>query len=109
MVRDGRRVAIGDLSKTHGDPLLKVLRKNLRQNYGFSRNLKEKFGIKAVYSDEKAVFPSADGGICSVPDPSSSLRLDCSAGFGTASFVTGTFGFLLASCVIMDLSEAKTR
>ena len=107
-LRDPSRIVIRDLARTHGDPLLKVLRKRLRQNYGFSRDLKLDFGIKAVYSDEKAVFPSADGGVCDIPDPKSSLRLDCRAGFGTASFITGTFGFSLASCVILGLSEDKS-
>ena len=108
-LRDPSRIAVADLAKTQGDSLLRVLRKKLRTQYDFPKNLKEDFGIRAVYSDEKAVFPSADGGVCEVPDKQSSLRLDCSAGFGTATFVTGSFGFSLASCVIRDLSNSECR
>jgi tRNA A37 threonylcarbamoyladenosine dehydratase len=32
------------------------------------------------------------------------LRLDCAAGFGAATFVTGTFGFVLAGEVVRKLS-----
>ena len=61
----------------------------------------------AVYSDEKAVFPTPDGGVCEVRDPNSKLKLDCSAGFGTATFVTGSFGFALAGAVIKDICHQK--
>lgn len=101
--RDASQIAISDLGQATNDPLLKRLRKKLRQDHGFSRNLQEPFGFDAVFSRENPVFPWSDGSVCARPEPGSSLQLDCASGFGTASFVSGSMGFAAASAVIRDL------
>jgi tRNA A37 threonylcarbamoyladenosine dehydratase len=34
------------------------------------------------------------------------LRLDCENGFGTASFVTGTFGLVAASRIVQSIAAS---
>ncbi|MEZ4473599.1 MAG: hypothetical protein R3F60_22980 [bacterium] len=58
--------------------------------------------MPAVFSPERPVFPGADGTVCAVPKDQS-LRLDCASGFGTAAFVTGTFGFAAAASAVEAL------
>ena len=36
-----------------------------------------------------------------------SLRLNCDSGFGTATFVTGTFGFVAAGHVVRQITERE--
>lgn len=97
-------VKIIDLSKTYGDSLLGKVRKKLRQEYGYSRNPKRKFGVEAVFSPELPLFPDNEGGVCeSISNTESSVKLDCQSGFGAATSVTGTFGFLAASCAIRKI------
>jgi len=43
------------------------------------------------------VYPNKDGSVGGDRAPVPDLRLDCDTGFGTASFVTGTFGLVAAS------------
>ncbi len=103
---DPSKVCRSDLGQTTNDPLLKRLRRKLRQEYGFSRDLKKSFGMTAVYSEENPVFPWSNGTVCARPEPDSSLRLDCATGFGTASFLTGTLGFTAAAVVVEELVRA---
>lgn len=103
---DGTRVRTADLAFTVQDALCKQVRKRLRQEYGFPRQENTPFGITAVYSDERPVFPWQDGSVCAAPEPGESLRLDCASGFGTASTVTGAFGLAAAGAVLANLVSA---
>lgn len=92
--RDPSNLSVSDLSKATNDRLLKRVRKVLRRDHGFpDEPSKRDFGVTAVFCDEKAVYPWADGTVCDAPEPGSELRLNCESGFGTASFVTGAIGF----------------
>ena len=106
----GRRnpalIRVDDLSQSGGDGLLRDVRRTLRHTWSFPE--KGPWGIRTVFSVEKAVFPGSDGEICDRPDPSMNLKLDCASGFGTASFVTGTFG-LMAAAEAVDLLTAAPR
>ena len=86
------------------DKLLKSLRQKLRKNYGIDPSGKE-VGIRAVYSFELPVYPTSDGGVSKKPEIKS-FGLDCKAGMGSASFVTGAFGFTAASLVVKELGGA---
>ena len=44
------------------DALFSKTRKLLRHEYGFPDNLKRRFDIPCVYSDEQPLFPTEDGG-----------------------------------------------
>jgi tRNA A37 threonylcarbamoyladenosine dehydratase len=61
-------------------------------------------GVCAVWSDERPVFPWADGSCAVEPEPGSSLKLDCEGGFGSAVFVTGAFGFAAAGEVVRRIA-----
>lgn len=100
-------VLVADLGGSHGDPLLRMVRKRLRRDYGYEHGTAGAgtyFGVPAVFSHEAAVFPWADGSCASEPEPGSSLRLDCATGFGTAAFVTGAFGLAMAGEVVRRIT-----
>ncbi|MES2596672.1 MAG: tRNA threonylcarbamoyladenosine dehydratase [Verrucomicrobiota bacterium] len=108
--RDPTQVRVADLGYAGGDPLIQQVRRRLREEHGFPKSPTGKsvyWGIPCVFSAEKAVYPQPDG-TCAATRPDATetgLRLDCSAGFGAATFVTGTFGFTLAAEMIRLLTE----
>lgn len=91
-------VSTDDLAFATNDRLLRLVRKMLRQKYNFpDQHTNSPFGFRAVFSTENARFPWADGTVREDPEPGSHLRLNCATGFGTATPVTGTFGFTAAA------------
>lgn len=99
-LRDPTKVQVADITKTFNDPLMSVVRKILRKDFGFSRNIKRSWGIPCIFSSEMPQYPDNQGNLCSKKPVNAELKLDCNTGFGTASFVTGTFGFQAAAKVI---------
>ncbi|WP_146850577.1 tRNA threonylcarbamoyladenosine dehydratase [Brevifollis gellanilyticus] len=100
--RDPTQVKVADLGYAGGDPLVQQVRRRLRDEHGFPKSPAGKsvhWGIPCVFSTEKAVYPQPDGTCAATRTDATEtgLRLDCSAGFGAATFVTGTFGFALAA------------
>lgn len=96
--RNPAAVSTDDLAFATNDRLLKLLRKKLRQFYDFpDEPSREPFGVRAVFSTENARYPWSDGSVREEPEPGSHLRLNCDTGFGTATPVTGTFGFTAAA------------
>ena len=109
--RDATTVRLADLGFAGADPLLKGVRQCLRREHGYEKSMDGRsmeFGVPCVYSTERAVYPQEDGTCKNEPQPGTEtgLRLDCAAGFGAATFVTGTFGFVIAGEVVRRLSEA---
>lgn len=105
--RDPTQVRVADLALTSHDRLLQKVRETLRKDFAFPRGEK-KFGIPAVFSPEPPVFPARDGTVCAQREPGAngeSLKLNCDSGFGTATFVTGAFGFVAAAHVVQELSK----
>ena len=92
-----------DLAFSTHDRLLEEIRGKLRQRYGFPRG-KEPFGVACVFSPEPVLYPQRNGTVCPQPEPGADLRLDCRRGYGTASFVTGAFGFAAASHVVARIA-----
>ena len=103
--REPTAVRAHDLARTTHDGLLANLRQLLRAEYGFPRDPKQDFGVPCVYSPEPQVFPASDGSVCEEREPGSALRLDCRSGYGTATFVTGAFGFAAAAEVVKVLTQ----
>jgi tRNA A37 threonylcarbamoyladenosine dehydratase len=62
-----------------------------------------------VSSQEKPVYPWADGTCAGEPEPGSNLRLDCATGFGTAVFITGTFGLVAAGEMVRRIAEGQAN
>ena len=85
---DPTSVRCDDLSKTEQDALLAKVRQGLRQDHGFSRNLKRKIGIRAIYSHEPRAGASSGGLACS--------------GYGSTVIVTAACG-LAAAAEILNL------
>lgn len=82
---DPTALRVDDLARTHRDPLLAKIRRQLRRDCGFPKNPDEKFGIPCVYSSQAVITPegdSCDGG-----------TLSCT-GYGSSTVVTATMGML---------------
>ena len=94
--RDATLVRAGDLGESHGDGLLRLVRKKLRRDHGFAGGKGNRYGVRCISSAEAPVFPWADGTCSTAQEPGSSLTLDCATGFGTAVWVTAAFGFAAA-------------
>lgn len=108
--QDPAAVSTADLAFTTNDRLLKLVRRDLRNHYGFPREeAKAPIGVRAVFSSENAKYPWEDGSVRADPEPGSHLRLNCDTGFGSAAPVTGTFGFAAASEAIRIVLEAPEK
>lgn len=105
---DPTRVQVADLARTINDPLLLQVRKRLRQSYGFPAYKRQKFKIDCVFSDEMPVFPKEDGSTSCEREKGTDYRLNCDQGFGSATFLTGTFGFFLAAEVVRRIALAES-
>ena len=83
---DPSQITVGDLRDSYQDPLLAKLRSKLRHEKGINSALKEKFGIKCVYSTEPPrVDKSCQTG-----------GLQC-GGYGSAVVVTSVVAMLMVS------------
>jgi tRNA A37 threonylcarbamoyladenosine dehydratase len=93
---DPTQVRVRDLSRTEHDAMLSLIRKKLRGDFNFPRNADRYFGVPAVYSLENVRYPQADGSVCGLRPKvagDAALKLDCGAGLGAATHVTGAFAF----------------
>jgi tRNA A37 threonylcarbamoyladenosine dehydratase len=105
---DPTQIQITDLTKTWHDPLARKVRSHLREFHGFNKNTKRKFGVDCVFSSEQAVYPHPDGTVCQQkPSGLGSTKMDCASGFGAATVVTATFGFVAVSRIIKKLTDKK--
>ena len=104
---DPTRIRLADLTLCGRDALLSSVRRRLRQEHGFApapaKGDPEPFGIDAVFSDERPVFPTCDGET-SHDRPSELLgSIGCDAGYGSATHVTASFGFACAARILEKL------
>jgi len=96
---DPTLVRVRDLSRTEHDAMLALIRRKLRGEFNFPKNRDRYFGVPAVYSLENVRYPQPDGSVCGtrpVVDGEAALKLDCGAGLGAATHVTGAFAFVMA-------------
>ncbi len=94
-------ISIADLARTCGDNMLSQLRRTLRQQYGFPLADKgPEIGIPCVYSPEKPRFPRCDGSVSCEREPGQHGAIGCASGFGSATHLTGTFGFMAAGAAL---------
>lgn len=109
---DPTLVRVRDLSRTEHDAMLALVRKKLRADFGFPRNPDRYFGVPAVYSLENVKYPQLDGSVCGVRPKlgaDAALKLDCGAGLGAATHVTGAFAFAMAGKAVQLLLKAPTN
>jgi len=106
---DPTQVQVADLSRTEHDPLAAKVRSTLRRHYGFSKSGR-RFAVECVYSTEQLVYPQPDGSVCATKSiQDGNTRLDCAGGFGAATCVTATFGFVAVSRVLKKMVERAER
>jgi tRNA A37 threonylcarbamoyladenosine dehydratase len=99
---DAARIEVRDISKTEQEPLLKMVRKRLRTDYGFPRSIKTKFNVDAVFSMEPVAMPETEAS-CEIDGITG---LNC-AGFGSSMVVTATFGMIAAGHVLNKLAAGS--
>lgn len=96
---DPTKLRVCDLSRTHNDALLHLVRKKLRQDYGFPRG-KKLFGVPAVFSEENISYSWSDGSVRARREPGGEAGVNCNSGLGTAAWVTGAYGLTMAGEVV---------
>ena len=107
---DPTQVRVRDLTRTEHDAMLSLVRKKLRQDFGFPRNPDRYFGVPAVYSLENVRYPQSDGSVCGTrPRGEQGFRLDCGGGLGAATHITGAFAFAAVGRVLERLLEPGDR
>lgn len=94
---DPTQITVSDLKDSYQDPLLARLRSKLRLDHNINRQLKEKFGIKCVYSTEP---PRVDKS-CQLGG------LHC-GGYGSAVTVTSVVAMVMVSEALKMLSQHAT-
>ena len=107
---DPLRIQKADLAATHTCPLAHQLRKILRQKYDFPE---KNFGITCVFSDEPVMMPeelyydNGQGFKCVCPKTNDFHGCDNrNMIYGSASFVTGAFGLVMASHIVNEVRAA---
>jgi tRNA A37 threonylcarbamoyladenosine dehydratase len=103
--RDPTQVKVNDLAFTSHDGLRTHVRSELRSKRGVPTDPKLPGGVVGVFSPEPIVYPHSNGTVCATKEEGSATRLNCDNGYGTATFVTGTFGFVAAARVVDGLSK----
>jgi len=106
--RDPTALRVADLAQATHCGLLVNIRRLLRSEHNFPRDPKQPFGVDCVFSPEPQVYPAGDGTVCDERPQGERLRLDCRTGYGTASFVTGAFGFAAAAQIVKRIIAADT-
>ena len=107
---DPTQVRVRDLSRTEHDAMLSLIRKKLRGEFNFPKRRDRYFGVPAVYSLENVRYPQADGSVCGVRPQlgaDAGLKLDCGAGLGAATHVTGAFAFAAVGKALEILLKSK--
>ncbi len=115
---DPTQIRIAELGRVEGDPFLKMLRKLLRRQHGFapanpsrSAALEPEWTIPTVHSLEDPAEPvelaydEGDGFRCVCPQGDNGKHTcdQRNSIYGTAGFVTGSFGFACASQAVRML------
>jgi tRNA A37 threonylcarbamoyladenosine dehydratase len=108
---DPLKITVSDLSDTHTDPFLAQIRKNLHTCHGFPNE--GALGIPCVFTTEPPRTPHEleyDKGMgfkCVCPQGQNDFH-SCERRniiHGTASFITGTFGLIMASQAVKRFAQ----
>lgn len=107
---DPTLVRVRDLSRTEHDAMLALIRKKLRAEFNFPKSPQRYFGVPAVYSLENVRYPQADGSVSGLRPKlgaDAALKLDCGAGLGAATHITGAFAFAAVGKALEMLLKPK--
>lgn len=108
---DPTLVRVRDLSRTEHDAMLALIRRKLRGEFNFPKNHQRYFGVPAIYSLENVQYPQPDGSVCGLRPKlgaDAALKLDCGAGLGAATHITGAFAFVAAGKALEMLLKGRT-
>lgn len=96
------QVKIGDLTEVIQDPLISVIRNQLRSKYGYRERFGDKkFKVPTVYSTEQMKLPEG-AQACDLQ------ALNCTNGYGSATVITATFAnFAVAELLKMMMNANK--
>lgn len=94
---DPSKIQVCDLNRTINDKLCKRMKRILKKDYGYFRLHKSPYHIPCVSSTEIVTNEE-------IETPSSTVR-NCQVGLGSASYVTGTMGFVAASYIIREITQ----
>ncbi len=108
--RDPTQIRVTDLGLSGNDLLLQQVRRKLRKDHGWAKSddgRAQLMGVPCVFTKEHPIFPWADGSCSMKPEPGADtgLSLDCAAGFGAATHVTGAFAFAAVGEVLRGIVE----
>ena len=104
------QIQVADLAKTIQDPLAAKLRERLKSDFNVVKNSKGKLGVDCVFSTEALVYPQADGSVCAMKSTAEGpKRMDCASGFGAATMVTASFGFVAVSHALKKMMAKAER
>ncbi|MDH5184227.1 MAG: tRNA cyclic N6-threonylcarbamoyladenosine(37) synthase TcdA [Gammaproteobacteria bacterium] len=106
---DPSQIQVADLTKTYNDPLAAKVRSRLRHDYGYSRNIKRKFSIDCIFSSQQQLYPRADGSVTTQKPGVHGVTLDCESGYGSATHVTASFGFMAVSHAIQKMINKRLK
>lgn len=107
---DPTQIQVADLAKTIQDPLAAKVRERLKSDFGVVKNSKGKLGVDCVFSTEALVYPQMDGTVCAAKSTAEGpKRMDCASGFGAATMVTATFGFVAVSHALKKMLDKAAR
>jgi tRNA A37 threonylcarbamoyladenosine dehydratase len=103
-------IRLADLSRAEGDALLAKTRKQLRTQHGFPRNLKRRFDIPCIFSNEAQRYPTDDHQISMIKSECSTTGgLSCANGYGSLSAVTATFGMMASAHVLNKIASISNN
>ncbi len=106
---DPTKIQVADVSRTFNDPLIAKVRSQLRKEFGFNKNSQRKFGVDCVFSSQQPVYPKADGTVSHEKPGIHGVSLDCRFGYGAASYITASFGFMAVGYAINRLVEKSVE
>ena len=100
---DASKATVADLARTIHDPLLQIVRKQLRQWYDFPKGERARFNVPCVYAPkQRGPRDTESPSLCATNGEG---RKSCNDGLGSAVYVTGVLGFIAAGEVIKMLGS----
>lgn len=107
---DPTQIQVVDLAKTIRGSAGSQATRAAEKRFWRGENSKGKLGVDCVFSTEALVYPQADGSVCAMKATAEGpKRMDCASGFGAATMVTATFGFVAVSHALKKMMAKAAR
>ena len=106
---DPSMIKIDDLSRTYNDPLAAKVRRQLREEYGFTRNSKRTFGVECVFSSQQQVYPRRMAQSVMRNPGFMAYRWTVVLAMAHPVAVTATFGFVAVARAINKILKKRLQ